>query len=82
MNSIQVKAELILGIGEFIKIDVTETLVQIEATLRELSPTGSSIEQLSASSITLESDQPFNTDVLGGTPQTNVRLLVLVAETP
>jgi hypothetical protein len=80
MNSIQAKAELILGLGEFLKIDVTEALNQVEATLKEI-PSGSYVEQLSTSSITLQSDQPFNTNILGGTSQTNVRLLVLIAET-
>ena len=82
MNSIQAKAELILGIGEFLKIDVTESLVKLEIELKELDPIGSSIEQVSASSLTLQSDQPFNTNALGGSPQTNVRLLVLIAEAP
>lgn len=82
MNSIRAKAELILGIGEFLKIDVTEALIKIEAELKELDPVGASIKQISASSITLQSDQPFNTNILGGSAQTNVRLLVLIAEGP
>lgn len=82
MNSIQVKAELILGIGEFIKLDVTEEIKQLEIELKELDPVGSTTEQISASSITLQSDQSFNTNIFGGSPQTNVRLLVVVAETP
>lgn len=79
MSSIRVKAELILGEGEFLKVDQTVDLEDIEVSVAALSPTGESIT-LSANSLLITSDQPLNTDILDGTPQTSVRLLVMLAD--
>lgn len=78
-QSIRVKAELILGEGEFLKIDKTVVVKDIEISIACLTPTGQTLE-VSASSIVLTSDQPIITDILDGSPQTNVRLLVLLAD--
>ena len=78
-SSIRVKAEVVLGIGEFLKINETVTVNDVIVDITCLDPTGQTL-QLSASSILITSDQPINTDILDGTPQTNVRLLVLLAD--
>lgn len=79
MSSIRVKAELILGEGEFLKIDKTVTIKDAEVLITCLDPTGQTLE-VSASSLLITSDQPIITDILDGSPQTNVRLLVMLAD--
>lgn len=79
INSIRVKAEVVLGTGEFLKIDETVVVNDIEVDVACLSPAGQTL-QLSASSVLITSDQPINTDILDGSPQTNVRFLVLLAD--
>lgn len=78
-NSIRVKVEVVLRTGEFLKIDKTVDVNDIETTVTCLDPIGQTL-QLSASSLLLTSDQPVNTDILDGSPQTNVRFLVLLAD--
>jgi hypothetical protein len=80
MNSIHTKAELITGLGEYLKIDVTALVDDIEAELKCVLPSGQSVQQVSSSSMVIQSDQPINTNILGGSPQTNVRLLVFIAD--
>jgi len=79
INSIRVKAELVLGTGEYLKIDETVTVNDVEIAVTCLDPSGQTL-QLSASSLLITSDQPVNTDILDGSPQTNVRFLVLLAD--
>lgn len=80
MGSIRVKAELILGVGEFLEIDETVSTGDLELDVRELIPAGTNIQQITGSSLMIVSDDPVNTDILDGTPQTNVRLLLLIAD--
>ena len=80
MNSIRTKAELITGIGEFIKIDVSALVNDIEAEVLEVEASGQGIRQVSSSSMVLQTYYPVNIDLLGGSPQTGVRLLVLIAD--
>lgn len=47
--------------------------------LTSLSPTTDSTT-MSSSSLLIVASQPVNTNLLGGTPQTNVRLLILLAD--
>jgi len=79
MGSIRVKAELVLGEGEYLKIDKTVEICDAEIQITCLDPTGQTLE-VSASSLLLTSDQPVITDILDGSPQTNVRLLVMLAD--
>ncbi|MHA2064173.1 MAG: hypothetical protein ACXABY_07310 [Candidatus Thorarchaeota archaeon] len=79
INSIKVKAEVVLGTGEFLKLDETVTVNDVEVSVICLDPSGQTL-QLSASSIVITSDQPINTDILDGSPQSGVRLLVLLAD--
>lgn len=79
MGNIRVKAELILGEGEYLKIDETVEIKDAEVHITCLDPTGQTLE-VSASSLLLTSDQPVITDILDGSPQTNVRLLVMLAD--
>lgn len=80
MNSIRAKVELITGVGEFIQADITADLEDIEVELACVDPSGEIIRQVSSSSMVIQTSQPINTNVLGGSPQTSVRLLVLVAD--
>ena len=79
MSNIRVKAELVLGEGEFLKIDKTIDIKDVEVSVVCLTPTGQTL-QISATSLVIESDQPIITDILDGSPQTNVRLLVMLAD--
>jgi len=79
MSEIQVKAELILGEGEFLKINTTVDVKDVEVSVTCLTPSGQTLE-VSATSLVLTSDQPINTNILDGSPQTNVRFLVLLAD--
>ena len=80
MPTARVKGELILRPGEYLKFDIEVPLEDCEIHLDDLDPATSSVRQVSASSLYLQADAPINTNVLGGSPQTNVRLLVLLSE--
>jgi len=78
-QSIQVKAELVLGEGEYLKINQGVDIKDVEVSIACLDPTGQTLE-VSANSVVLVADQPINTDILDGSPQTNVRLLIMLAD--
>jgi hypothetical protein len=61
------------------KLNQTVNTSDMETVLASLSPTTDSTT-MSSSSLLLVASQPVNTNLLGGTPQTNVRLLILLAD--
>lgn len=80
MGQYTVNADLILGVGEFIKLDTSVIIEDSETVVTDVSADTPKVANISGNSLILACNSPINTDVLGGTPQTNVRLLVLLAE--
>ena len=79
--TLQADAELGLGVGEFEKLTATVTAVDTSTCTTVVDSAGTTI-QISANNVILLTDNAINTDVLGGNPQTGVRLLILLAEAP
>ena len=82
MSSLKVRGEVSYGEGQSTRIDIEQSLTDIEITFDDLAPGACSTEQISGNTILLLSDTPFQTNILGGTPQHNVRMLLFVADSP
>jgi hypothetical protein len=80
MSIAKVEADLILGVGEFLSLNTEVSVEDLVTLITSIPAGGNIIRQVSASNILLHPDEAVNTDLLGGNPQTNVRLLILLAE--